>query len=371
MKSQIKEVDETTVKVLFEISHDKMKPIVDDVYKKVTPNVKASGFRKGKVPRQIVNAKVGNDYIVEEITNAAVGKFYSECISESSLKVVSQADINVLKPYDSTETGDSESSFKFEVLVEVRPKVDLQPIEGVDLKVEVKDVEDEDVDSTIKRIYQVRLAESSNFDNTGVSKVPDDEFAKDFGFKDLAALKESVRISLVETAKVDAIKKSLAEFMNELVNKLNIKIPQKLLHDQMDFQIKQKEKTNGKPVKKEERDKLQADTEAQIADRFYLEEYADSIHITVSNEELIEYLTSLAREFQIPVEQFVYQSFSDSGTISFARSEVIKRKATEDILSKMHVIDQNGNELDLPFKKNKDKQTKKSSKQNNTKEEQK
>lgn len=352
MKNQISEVDETTVKILFEISHDEMKPIVDGVYSKITPNVSVSGFRKGKIPRQIVNAKVGTDHIVEEVTNAAISKFYLEYASKNDLKIVSQADIKVLEEYNPATSNGAENSFKFEAVVEIRLKIELVPVDDHELHIEVKDVEDKEIDEALNRIVTALESAESDSKDALTSGQFNDDFAKDLGYDDVEDLKSNVRIQLEEKAKVDAIRSAFNEFLHELVGKLNLKIPQKLLSSELNSQIKQEEEKTGKPVEKQVRDKLQEKLEMDIATRLYTDEYADSNSITASNQEIVEDLGALAQEFQVPAEQFVYENFSNPNVVGIVRSGIVWRKVSESMLKKMRVVDQNGNELKLPFDKN-------------------
>jgi FKBP-type peptidyl-prolyl cis-trans isomerase (trigger factor) len=352
MKSQIDEVDETTVKVSFEIEYDEIKPVVDDVYNRIIPNLKVPGFRNGKVPRQIVNAKVGVDYIAEEVTNAALQKFYTEYVTSSQLKAVSQAEITVIAPY---KPGD-EKGMQFEAVVEIRPKFELPSVENRELKVEVADVKDDEIETALQQIHAANQARNAQGDEKKATQnAPDDDFAKDLGFDDLQAFKAHLRTSLEERGQVDAIRRSADEFIAELVSQIGIKIPQKLLRDQLDLRIKRQEEADGKAIEKADRDKLQAQIEQEIAVWLYLDEYADKINADASNDEIIEYLARLAQELGVPFEQFVYESISNPGTMNVVKTEITRRKATEDMLKKMKVIDQNGKKIDLPFGKNEEK----------------
>ena len=80
--------------------------------------VKIPGFRKGKVPKQIIDAQIGRDVVRDEFLQAAVPDYYRQAVCEHDLAPITDPDI------DLDEFAD-DAPLKFTAVVEVRPRLEL------------------------------------------------------------------------------------------------------------------------------------------------------------------------------------------------------------------------------------------------------
>ena len=121
-------------KVYFNVDVDwkEFEPKIDEAYKKIRSKFNVPGFRKGKVPKMIIEKNYGVQVFYDEAINICLQEIYPKALEELDLKVVDQPDVDV-KDFKENE----KINFTFEV--EVVPEFELPNIE----ELEVEDVKDE------------------------------------------------------------------------------------------------------------------------------------------------------------------------------------------------------------------------------------
>lgn len=77
-------------KLTIEVSADELEKALQNAYKKQKNKISMPGFRKGKVPRQMVEKMYGADVFYEDAANALIPQAYSEAYDECDLQIVSQ-----------------------------------------------------------------------------------------------------------------------------------------------------------------------------------------------------------------------------------------------------------------------------------------
>ena len=133
MKTSSKSQDKCQVKLSVTLEADEMNAIVKDVEKVFLREAQLPGFRKGKVPLQIIRKEFA-DGLKQEIQRAMFQKNYPEAIKAEAIEEVALANVEDLK-YD--EKGGS-----FVAIVETKPKFKLPTYKG--LKIEFKDAKVDD-----------------------------------------------------------------------------------------------------------------------------------------------------------------------------------------------------------------------------------
>lgn len=139
------------VKLRVEVPEDALRPALDAAYRRWSQQIKVAGFRKGKVPRQIIDARVGRDTVRSEALEDALPGLYRESLRLRDLEPIAPPEIDIV----SFEPG---SPLVFEATVDVRPEVRVP--DPATLRVEAPSVEvtDEDIDSQLERLRE-RFAE--------------------------------------------------------------------------------------------------------------------------------------------------------------------------------------------------------------------
>jgi len=153
MQTTVENTEQHTVKLTVEIAPDEYSKELDATYRSIANQVKVPGFRKGKAPKQIIDAQVGRDVVREEFLEHAVPQYYRRAVSEHDLAPIADPEI------DLDEFAD-DAPLVFTATVEVRPRLELVDADYTGLKVTKPsaDVADADIDEWIDRLRE-RFAE--------------------------------------------------------------------------------------------------------------------------------------------------------------------------------------------------------------------
>jgi len=149
MKYEIKEATATKKKVEIEVSAEDFNNYYSQTLKKISAEAEIPGFRKGKVPENMVEERVTKEGILSEAAEIAIRESWAKFLAESKEEAISQPQVEVIKI-----AKDNPLIFtaEFEILPEIKlPKLD-------SAKVEKKEVEvtDQEVEDAIKWIQQSR-----------------------------------------------------------------------------------------------------------------------------------------------------------------------------------------------------------------------
>lgn len=153
MQTTVEETDRHTVKLTVEVPPDRFDKDLEAAYRKIAQQVKVPGFRKGKVPKRVIDAQIGRDAVVAEFLEDAVPTYYREAIRSNELAPITDPDISL----EQVEEG---KPLVFTATVEVRPRLTLGEGDYKGVKVERPSggVTDREVDELIDRLRD-RFAE--------------------------------------------------------------------------------------------------------------------------------------------------------------------------------------------------------------------
>ena len=126
MSLQVEKLEKNMAKLTIEVSADELEKALQNAYKKQKNKISMPGFRKGKVPRQMVEKMYGADVFYEDAANALIPQAYSEAYDECDLQIVSQPEIDITQ----IEKG---KPFIFTALVATRPEVTLGEYKGLEV----------------------------------------------------------------------------------------------------------------------------------------------------------------------------------------------------------------------------------------------
>lgn len=130
-----------------EVDPDEIDPYYDRTFKRLAQDVKIPGFRKGKVPRSVLEARLGNDSIKHEVLEEALFDLYSQAAEKEALKPITYPKIDV----NSYEIGER---LTFTATVEVLPEFTLPDYRGIDAKRPSSRATPEEVDVQIDRLRE-------------------------------------------------------------------------------------------------------------------------------------------------------------------------------------------------------------------------
>jgi trigger factor len=144
-------IEKDRVKLRVEVPEAALGPAIDAAYRRWASDIKIPGFRKGKVPRQLIDARVGPDVVREEAIRDALPDLYREALRSEELIAIAPPDIEVME----IEPG---APLVFEATVDVRPDIQLPDLSSLQVEAPANEVTDADVDEQIERLRD-RFAE--------------------------------------------------------------------------------------------------------------------------------------------------------------------------------------------------------------------
>ena len=153
MKHTLKKLSDTQVEITIAVSAEDMADAKEKALKHLSRDLKAPGFRKGKVPANVAEKHLDPNLLSNEVMQHAVNQTLTETMAVENLRVLDQPNISITKfvPYTDME---------FRAVVEIIPEVKLGNYKKLKVKRVVKKVEKSDVDEVVERIRQ-SLAEKN------------------------------------------------------------------------------------------------------------------------------------------------------------------------------------------------------------------
>ncbi len=144
MSVQVEKLEKNMAKLTIEVSAAEFEKALEDAFLKNKNKISIPGFRKGKVPRQMVEKMYGPEIFYEDAANALIPDAYSKALDECEEDIVSSPEIDVTQ----IEKG---KSFIFTATVALKPEVKLGKYKGVKVEVTEVTVTDEEVDAKIEK----------------------------------------------------------------------------------------------------------------------------------------------------------------------------------------------------------------------------
>ncbi len=144
MASTIEKKEHSQVVISLEANKEEWNEALKKSYNKNKGRFQVPGFRKGKVPYQLVCQYYGEGVLFEDAMNEIANKQYPEAVKEHDLKVVSRPEMDV--------TDVNDDGIKYTISVYVKPEFELGQYEGVEVPFKDQVVTDEDVDAEIERM---------------------------------------------------------------------------------------------------------------------------------------------------------------------------------------------------------------------------
>jgi trigger factor len=136
------------MKLVVEVDEAEMALALDETAAKLAKQVSIKGFRKGKVPKNVLIAHLGGlEALRSEAIRESVPDFYARAVADTLSDPIGQPDINIT-------SGESEGPLTFEAEVEVRPEVEIEGQRELRVTIPSPNVLDSEVDAQIDRFRE-------------------------------------------------------------------------------------------------------------------------------------------------------------------------------------------------------------------------
>ncbi|MCF8569486.1 trigger factor [Gordonia sp. HY002] len=145
MKSIVEQLSPTRVKLNVEVPFEELSGDFDQAYKALAQQIRIPGFRPGKAPAKLIEARVGRQSILEQVVNDALPNKYSEAVAEADIKAISQPEIDV----DELVYGEP---VKFTAEVDIRPEIALPDFSTLSVEVDPIEISDADIEEELENL---------------------------------------------------------------------------------------------------------------------------------------------------------------------------------------------------------------------------
>ena len=424
MKSAVENLTPTRVKLNVEVPLEELKPSIDEAYKTIATQVQVPGFRKGKVPNQLIDQRVGRGYVLETAINDGLNGFYQAAVQETGIRPLSRPEVEISEVPDPTS---DEGQLVFNVELDIRPEIELPDYAGIEVTVEpaeagdadvekaldelrgrfgtlksvdrpaanddfltmdlVAKVDGEEVDSAADLSYQVgagtmlegmdeavtglSVDESATFNTklaggehagadaevtvtvkaVKVRELPeaDDDFAQLASeFDTIAELREDLSKRAAESKVMEQGVEARDKVLDKLLEMVEVPVPESVVEEQLEQHFNSESAhTAGEDHDTEEhRAEIRSNTEQAFKNEIILDAVADKEEVGVNQNELIDYIVSMASQYGMDPNQFA-QLIDQGGQVPMMVGEVRRRKALAKVLELAKVTDTTGAEVDL------------------------
>ena len=144
MSVQVEKLEKNMAKLTIEVAAEELEKAIEAAYQKNKSKISVPGFRKGKVPRQMIERMYGKEVFYEDAANALIPDAYEKALDECEEDIVSSPSIDVVQ----IEAG---KPFIFTAEVALKPEVKLGKYKGIQVEKSDVAVTDEEVDAEINK----------------------------------------------------------------------------------------------------------------------------------------------------------------------------------------------------------------------------
>jgi trigger factor len=145
MKASVEPLEGNKVKLSVEVDEQEFERALDQAFRKIAREVRIPGFRPGKAPRRVLEARLGKDAARTEALRDSLPDYYAQAIREQDLDAIAPPEIDIT-------AGEESGPVTFDAVVEVRPQITVPGYGGLRVTVPNPAVTDEDISGQVDRL---------------------------------------------------------------------------------------------------------------------------------------------------------------------------------------------------------------------------
>jgi len=229
------------VEVEIKVTKDFFKLEKEKVFNKLAPSVELSGFRKGKGPKNLIEARLGSS-LFEETVNTLAPTIFTEVLELEKLDPMTTPEYSITKVSD-------EDGLEFSVKFVPLPKIELADFSKIKVEKKPVKVEDTELEKAIERVMQIRQEKEQKTTKKPKTEskskedkkfvMPTDKQVKDLniGFTSLADLKTDLLKRLEIEKKKQQEQHRVAEILDKAIKLSKIKVPQVVIQKEVENKL--------------------------------------------------------------------------------------------------------------------------------------
>ena len=148
MNASVITLDNNKVKITVEVDSAAVDAAVDATAKAFAQDINIKGFRKGKAPRQMIEARIGGPRVLRaEALNASIPDFYARAVADTMIDPIAQPSIHIT-------SGEESGDLTFEAEVEVRPELEISGYTGLKVTIPSPVPTDDEIEVQVKKLRE-------------------------------------------------------------------------------------------------------------------------------------------------------------------------------------------------------------------------
>jgi trigger factor len=145
MKAVVEPLEGNKVKLSIEVDEQEFEKDIDAAFRKIAREVRVPGFRPGKAPRRILEARFGKETGRGEALRDALPVYYSQAVREHEVDAVAAPELDI-------KGGEDSGPVSFDAVVEIRPEIQVAGYRGLEVTVPSPVASDAEIDAQIDRL---------------------------------------------------------------------------------------------------------------------------------------------------------------------------------------------------------------------------
>jgi FKBP-type peptidyl-prolyl cis-trans isomerase (trigger factor) len=239
IKTEITPLDKSLLKIAVVIPEEDLTPFRDQAIKHLNEHTEIAGFRPGHIPADVLEKKVGEDKLFQEMAHEAVNHFYPEIIQNNKINPLGRPEIIITK----LAKG---NPLEFSITTAVMPEITLPDYKKIAEEVKAETPEatgptPEEINSVLEELRKSRAVKQDLINKDGIEDnkpdsnlvLPDlnDDFAKSVGpFETLDDLKTKIGENLATEKELAAKEKRRLAILEAIGAKIEVSIPELLVN---------------------------------------------------------------------------------------------------------------------------------------------
>jgi trigger factor len=162
MQVTVEEISPLTRKLKIELPRDLVSKEVEAAYREVGDKASIKGFRKGKVPRKVLEKSYGPK-VQYEVAEKLIKETYFDALEQVKLEAV-------VHPEITNQAFTDEGNFVYEAAIDIKPQFELQEYKGIEIEQPLIVISDEEVDQEIESLRRQQAPLRSLEEQRGIQK---------------------------------------------------------------------------------------------------------------------------------------------------------------------------------------------------------
>ena len=327
----------SSIHLQISVPYNEFQVHIKKAYAKASSRLNIAGFRKGKIPEQMIDLRIGRNQILNDAISTAIPDFFGKALVEKSLFVIGNPSFRV-------NTYKDGERLEFETQISVRPAIDLPDFSGIEIQVPSFQISDSDVDSNLASVLSsFDEKNASGIEPENIQERMNDDFVRSYSnFTSLEDLKSKIYQGLQVEKLIQQGSLARDLLITKLLNELEIPLPEDLIEKEVMDHLSRE------PEHDSEDHRIEVENEIRLSLKtdYLLDVISRANRIEINDAEINDYLVKAAQRFAISPQDLMTQ-LEKAGQIQPLMAEVARSKALAFALSQVLIVDSDGQVIRL------------------------